>query len=149
MTQRHTSGPAQVPPFAAMLGATVIPVVVAVPVIVAVFWLTRGARGGLAALVGVVVFLFFFGAGLYVMSRVINASPLVVLSGAVSLYMCQVIVLGLVILWLSRASWLDNVAFAISVLVGVIAWQILLMVAFARGRRPVFDTPAPTLPMSQ
>jgi hypothetical protein len=34
-------------------------------------------------------------------------------------------------------------------LVTVIAWQILLVAAFARARRPVYDTPAPTLPMAQ
>jgi hypothetical protein len=132
-----------------MVRATVIPMVASMPVIVAVFWITRGARGGLAALVGVVIFLVFFGAGLSVMSRVINESPLVAMSVAVALYACQVIVLGLVVLGLSRASWLDAVAFAVSVLVTVIAWQILLVAAFARARRPVYDTPAPTLPMAQ
>jgi ATP synthase protein I len=149
MTHVQASGPVPTSPFSGMLRATVIPMVAMVPVIVAVFWIARGTRGGLAALVGVVIFLSFFGAGLYLMSRVINASPLVVLSGAVVIYLCQVIALGVVVWGLSRASWLDSVAFAISVLVAVIAWQILLMAAFARARRPVYDTPALTPPMSQ
>ena len=50
MTQAQAPGPVPVPPFAAMLRATVVPMVASVPVIVAVFWVTRQSRGGLAAL---------------------------------------------------------------------------------------------------
>lgn len=141
MTQPQASGPAQPPPFAAMLRGAVIPTVCTAPVIMLVFWVTRQTRGGLAALLGVSIAVVFFAGGLYVMSRVVNASPLSVLSGAVALYFGQMIVLGLVAVGLSGARWLDSIAFGISVLVAVIAWQVFLIVAVVRARRPVYDTP--------
>jgi ATP synthase protein I len=142
MTQRHTSGPAQVPPFAAMLGATVIPVVAAVPVIVIVFWMTRQARGGLAALLGVAIAVVFFASGLYAMKRVTNASPLSVLAGALAVYLGQVIFLAVVILSLSGAHWLDGTAFGLSVLAVALIWQLSQVAAFIRLRKPVYDEPA-------
>jgi ATP synthase protein I len=142
MTQRQTSGPAQVPPFAAMLGATVIPVVAAVPVIVVVFWMTRQARGGLAALLGVAIAVVFFASGLYAMKRVTNASPLSVLAGALAVYLGQVIFLAVVVLSLSGAHWLDGTAFGLSVLAVALIWQVCQVAAFVRLRKPVYDEPA-------
>lgn len=141
MTQAHASGPAPVPPFAAMLGATVIPILATVPVIVAVFWITRAARGGLAALLGVSVAVVFFASGLYVMGRVTNANPLSVLAGALAVYLGQVIFLGMVILTLSGAHWLDGTAFGLSVLAVALIWQVSQVAAFLRLRQPVYDEP--------
>jgi ATP synthase protein I len=141
MTSVHASGPAPVPPFAAMLRATVIPMVAAVPVIVAVFWITRQSRGGLAALLGVCVAVAFFASGLYVMGRVTNSNPLSVLAGALAVYLGQVIFLGVVILTLSGVHWLDGTAFGLSVLAVALIWQVCQVVAFMRLRKPVFDKP--------
>src|SRR5450759_2924498 len=115
MTHTQPSGPAPVLPFTAMLRATVTPMIATVPVIVAVFWITRQSRGGLAALLGVFIAVVFFASGLYVMKRVTNASPLSVLAGALAVYLGQVIFLGLVILSLSGADWLDGKAFGLSI----------------------------------
>jgi ATP synthase protein I len=142
MTQRQTSGPAQVPPFAAMLGATVIPMVAAVPVIVVVFWITRQARGGLAALLGVCIAVAFFASGLAAMKRVTNANPLSVLAGALAVYLGQIIFLGVVVLSLSGAHWLDGTAFGLSVLAVALIWQVCQVAAFVRLRKPVYDEPA-------
>jgi ATP synthase protein I len=142
MTQPHSTGPAQVPPFAVMLGATVIPMVASVPVIVVVFWVTRQARGGLAALLGVCIALVFFAGGLAVMKRVTNANPLSVLAGALAVYLGQVIFLGVVILCLSGADWLDGTAFGLSVLAVALIWQLSQVAAFIRLRKPVYDEPA-------
>ena len=140
MTQPQASGP--VPPFAAMLGATVIPMGAAVPVIVVVFWITRQARGGLAALLGVCIAVFFFASGLYAMKRVTNASPLSVLAGALAVYLGQVIFLAVVVLSLSGAGWLDGTAFGLSVLAVALIWQLSQVAAFVRLRKPVYDEPA-------
>ena len=147
MTQAHASGPAPGPPFAAMLGATVIPILATVPVIVAVFWITRAARGGLAALLGVSVAVVFFASGLYVMGRVTNANPLSVLAGALAVYLGQVIFLGMVILTLSGAHWLDGTAFGLSVLAVALIWQLAQIGAFIRLRKPVYDEPAQERPL--
>jgi ATP synthase protein I len=141
MTHAQSSGPAPVPPFAAMLRATVIPMIATVPVIVAVFWVTRGSRGGLAALLGVSIAVAFFASGLYVMGRVTNANPLSVLAGALAVYLGQVIFLGVVILTFSGAHWLDGTAFGLSVLAVALIWQVCQVVAFMRLRKPVYDKP--------
>ncbi len=139
MTQQPAPAPAPVPPFAAMLRATVIPMACASPVIVMVFWITGKTRGGLAALLGVTIAVAFFASGLYVMKRVTNASPLSVLAGALAVYLGQVIFLGLVILLLSGAAWLDGQAFGLSVLAVALIWQLVQVVAFVRLRKPVYD----------
>jgi len=112
------------------------------PVIVLVFWLTGQARGGLAALLGVVIAVAFFASGLYVMKRVTTANPLSVLAGAIAVYLGQVIFLGIVILLFSGADWLDGQAFGLSVLAVALVWQVGQVVAFVRLRKPVYDAPA-------
>ena len=141
MTQVQTSGAVPVPPFAAMLRATVFPMVATVPVIVVVFWITRASRGGLGALLGASVAVAFFASGLYVMGRVSNANPLSVLAGALAVYLGQIIFLGIVILTLSGAHWLDGTAFGLSVLAVALIWQLFQVVAFLRLRKPVYDIP--------
>jgi ATP synthase protein I len=142
MTQAQASGPVPVPPFAAMLRATVVPIAASVPVIVAAFWITRQSRGGLAALLGVTIAVVFFASGLYVMGRVTNANPISVLAGALAVYLGQVIFLGVVILTLSGVHWLDGTAFGLSVLAVALIWQVCQVVAFMRLRKPVYDEPA-------
>jgi ATP synthase protein I len=119
--------------------------VASVPVIVAVFWVTRASRGGLAALLGVSIAVVFFASGLYVMGRVTNANPISVLAGAMAVYLGQVIFLGVVILTLSGVHWLDGTAFGLSVLAVALVWQVwqvCQVAAFMRLRKPVFDEPA-------
>ena len=139
MTQVHDAGPVPVPPFAAMLRATVLPMVAATPVVVAVFWITRGTSGGLAAMLGVAIAVVFFASGLYVMGRVTNANPISVLAGALAVYLGQVIFLAVVILAFSGADWLDGTAFGLSVLAVALIWQVCQVVAFMRLRQPVYD----------
>lgn len=142
MTQPPVLPPAQAPPFAAMLRAAVIPMACAAPVIVLGFWITGQTRGGLAAMLGVSIAVAFFASGLYVMKRVTTANPLSVLAGALAVYLGQVIFLGIVILMLSGAAWLDGPAFGLSVLAVALVWQLSQVVAFMRLRTPVYDVPA-------
>lgn len=142
MTQAHALGPAPAAPFAAMLSATVIPMVATVPVIVAVFWIARSARGGLAALLGACIAVIFFAGGLYVMGKVTSANPLSVLAGALAVYLGQIIFLGVVILTLSGVHWLDGTAFGLAILAVALIWQLCQVMAFLRLRQPVFDQPA-------
>jgi len=142
MTQQHVSGPAQPLPFAAMLHGALIPMVCSAPVIVLVFWITRQTRGGLAALLGVSIAVAFFTSGLYVMARVTSPNPLSVFAGGLAVYLGQVIFIGLVILALSGADWLDGRAFGVSVLAVALIWQVSQVVTYLRLRRPVYDEPA-------
>jgi ATP synthase protein I len=142
MTQTHAPGPAPVPPFAATLRATVATTVATVPVIVAVFWVTRASRGGLAALLGACIAVVFFASGLYVMGRVSNANPVSVLAAALALYLGQVIFVGVVILTFAGARWLDGRSFGLSVLAVALIWQLCQVRAFMRLRKPVYDMPS-------
>ena len=142
LTQPQPPGRAQVPPFAAMLRATVLPMVASAPVIVGVCWAVGHARGGLAGLLGVVIAVLFFASGLYVMSRVARANPMSVLAGALAVYLGQVLFLGVVILSLSGADWLDGTSFGLSVLAVALIWQLSQVVAFIRLRKPVYDAPS-------
>ena len=147
MTQPQALGSGHLSPFAAMLRAAVIPMAASAPIIVAGFWITRQTRGGLAALLGVFIAVVFFASGLYVMKRVTNASPLSVLAGALAVYLGQVIFLGIVILSLSGADWLDGKAFGLSILAVALIWQLAQIGAFIRLRKPAYDEPAQERPL--
>lgn len=143
MTEQHTPAPAA--PFAAMLRGALVPTLVAAPVIVIALWVARSARGGLAALLAVVVTIAFFAGGLLVMKRVTNDNPLSLLAGALAVYLGQVIFLGVVIFGLSGASWVDGTAFGIAALAVTLVWQVGQVLAFVRMRKSVYDEP-PTSP---
>lgn len=140
MTEHPAPAPAA--PFAAMLRGALVPSLVAAPLVVLALWVARGSRGGLAALLAVVVTIAFFAGGLAVMKRVTNANPLSLLAGALAVYLGQVLFLGIVIISLSRASWLDGTAFGIAALAITLVWQVGQVVAFVRMRKSVYDAPA-------
>jgi ATP synthase protein I len=140
MTEHPAPAPAA--PFAAMLRGALVPSLVAAPLVVVALWVARGSRGGLAALLAVVVTIAFFAGGLAVMKRVTNANPLSLLAGALAVYLGQVLFLGIVIISLSSASWLDGTAFGIAALAITIVWQVGQVVAFVRMRKSVYDAPA-------
>jgi len=133
--------PAQGLPYAAMLRGSVIPTLCSVPVIVLVLWSTRQARGGLAALLGVLAVVLFASAP-YIMKRVINSSLPMILVGALAVFFGQVVLLGLVVLALLGADWMDGKAFGLSVLAVALVWQLSQVVAFIRLRKPRYDEPA-------
>jgi ATP synthase protein I len=141
MRPSQPSGTAESSPLAAMLHGAVIPVFWTAPVIVLGFWVTRHTSGGLAALLGVCVALAFLASGLFVVSRLAKANPLSVLVVAVAVYLGQIIVLGVVILSLSSANRVDGTAFALSVLVVALVWQLSLVRSFVHLRKPVYDKP--------
>lgn len=140
MTEHPAPAPAA--PFAAMLRGALVPSLVAAPLVVIALWVARGSRGGLAALLAVVVTIAFFAGGLAVMKRVTNANPLSLLAGALAVYLGQVLFLGIVIISLSRASWLDGTSFGIAALAITLVWQVGQVVAFVRMRKSVYDVPA-------
>jgi ATP synthase protein I len=139
-----SSGPAPAPnaPFNAMLRGALLPSIAAGLVATAVLWVLRRSDGGLAALLGVAVAVVFFAAGLYVMKRVVGANPLSVLAGALAVYLGQIIFLGIIILVLSDARWLDGTAFGLAILVVALVWQVCQVVTFLRMRHSVYDEPS-------
>jgi ATP synthase protein I len=141
MTEQHQPAPAPQAPFAAMLRGALVPTLVASVLVVLALWVFRGTDAALAALLAVAVTVGFFAAGLYVMKRVTNDNPLSLLAGALAVYLGQVIFLGVIILGLSGASWLDGMAFGLAALAVTIVWQVFQIVAFVRLRKSVYDVP--------
>jgi ATP synthase protein I len=76
------------------------------------------------------------------MKRVVGANPLSVLAGALAVYLGQIIFLGIIILVLSGARWLDGTAFGLAILVVALVWQVCQVVAFLRMRHSVYDDPS-------
>jgi ATP synthase protein I len=141
-TPSASPAPAPNAPFDAMLRGALLPSTAAGVVAAVVLWVLRDSDGGLAALLGVAVAVVFFAAGLAVMKRVVGANPLSVLAGALAVYLGQIIFLGVIILVLSGARWLDGTAFGLAILVVALVWQVCQVVAFLRMRHSVYDDPS-------
>jgi len=106
-------------------------------------WATRQAPGGGAALLGLAVALAFFAPGLLVMRRIVSEHPLSLVAAALAVFLGQLVFLGVVILSLSGAPWLDGFSFGVTVLVVALVWQVSQVLAFVRMRKPVFTADAP------
>ncbi|AKU17517.1 hypothetical protein [Luteipulveratus mongoliensis] len=129
-------------PFAAMLQAGVLASMVAFPVVVIALWIARDSKGGGSAALGALLAVVFFAAGLLIMGKIVDDNPMTVMAGALAVYLGQIIFLGIVILFLSDASWIDGPAFGIAVLAIALVWQVAQIAAFMRMRKPVYDEPS-------
>jgi hypothetical protein len=108
------------------------------------FGLGSGLRGfGSAALASAMV-LFFYAAGQLVMVRFADAGARLLLSVALASYTSRVVVVGLVLLLVSRFSdrlpVLPMVVFFSTIAV-VVGWLVVEVVVFSRLRIDVFDDP--------
>lgn len=126
-------------PFSAMLRGGLAAAMVAFPVIVIIFWITRDTKGGGSAALGALIAIVFFAAGLLIMGKIVDDNPMTVMAGALAVYLGQILFLGFVILFLSGEDWIDGVAFGISVLIIALIWQVAQILAFMRMRKPVYD----------
>lgn len=133
-------------PFATMLRTGIIVNAVCLPVLVIIWWIANGPKGGGSAAIGVVVALIFFAGGLGVLQRVPNDNTMLLMASALAVYLGQVIFLGIIILLLSERDWIDGWAFGLSVLVTALAWQVAQVVAYMRAPKAVYsDLPSTTV----
>ncbi len=105
------------------------------------FLVVSGPGSGLSALFGVLVAVAFFASGFLLMARMVReASPMLFMAAALSVYMGQMIVLLLVFMGSRSIEGLDGVAVGVSILVVALVWQGASMLAWRRARNPVYDT---------
>lgn len=130
-------------PFAAMLRAGIVVAGVVFPVVVVLFWVLDGSKGGLSAALGALVALVFFAGGLATLNRVVGDNPMLMLAAALAVYLGQTIFLGVVIFSLSGQHWLDGWAFGLAVLIVALVWQAAQITAYIRAPKPVYDLPEP------
>lgn len=105
------------------------------------FLVVSGPGSGLSGLFGVLVAVAFFASGFLLMARMVReASPMLFMAAALSVYMGQMIVLLLVFMGSRSIEGLDGVAVGVSILVVALVWQGASMLAWRRARNPVYDT---------
>lgn len=139
-TTTATATPSEV--FRVMVRGALVPSVVSGVLTALVFLLLRDLGSGLSGLFGVVVATVFFASGFLLMARMVReASPMLFMAAALSVYMGQMIVLFLVFMGSRSITGLDGVAVGVTILVVAIVWQVASMVAWRRARSHVYDAP--------
>jgi ATP synthase protein I len=144
-----TSTPHAGAPFAAMVKGAYLPAGLVGIVLALAYFVTVGAESGWSALLGTVVTIAFFSAGLLLLSRLVrSADPHAFFAVAMAIYLAQVIALIGFIIVFKGQDWVDGKALGVTALVVTIVWQGFAMVALRRARIPVYDE-APTEPGEQ
>jgi ATP synthase protein I len=142
-SQQRPATPAPNAPFAVMLRGAMVPTLVGGALTILVLGVLRGLDGALAALLGVVIAVIFFGVGLKIMIRVVDANPISVFAGAMAVYLGQLIFLAVIIIAMRDATWLDGLACGIAIFVSTMVWQVFQGRAYLRMRQTVYDEPPP------
>ncbi len=125
-----------------MLRAALLPAGVAGAVCAVVATVTGGAAGLLAALVGALLVVLFFGISLLVLERTARTRPPLVMVVALGTYTLKVLLLALAFLVLSRATDLPGPALGLTTIVVTTVWLGAELRAFVRTRQPLYATPA-------
>ena len=114
-------------------------------VAVVAFWVAQGRLAAFSAAIGGVLTIVFFTIGQAVQVMLAEASPKVVLVGALASFLARVVGLGLLLVLAlehaERLAWFAPVAFAISTIAVVVGWLAAEIWVFSRLRIPVFDEP--------
>ena len=125
-----TDGPITSGPLSADQATSVVLRLAAIPTI-AVGVLTvvlgaifRGGVGALGAALGAVIAVAFFVGGQYILGRILSGNPGIALSGALLLYLTQILVLFGLIALLKDATWLDPKMFAIAIMACTLVWVV-------------------------
>lgn len=132
-------------PFGVMLQGALVPSLVAgaLAVVGVVLWRGTGAFAG--AMLGLMVSVAFFAAGMLLLSRLVRtANPTQFFAIAMTVYLGQVIGLLLFIIGFHNRDWVDGRALGIVAFVVTIAWQVFAMRAFRHARVPVYDIEGPS-----
>lgn len=104
------------------LRASVILTSLAGVVVTVAAGLLRGGGAALGAALGAVIAVAFFAAGQYAVTRLLSRNADLALSGALLIYLTQVLVLFVLIAVLKDATWLDPKSFAVSIVVCTVVW---------------------------
>ena len=91
-------------------------------VVTVVAGLVSGANAALGAGLGALIAVVFFAAGQYAVTRLLSANADFALSGALLVYLTQVLVLFGLIAVLKDATWLNPKAFALSIVICTVVW---------------------------
>ena len=128
-------------PFAALLRGSLLPTLLVAAAAVAGAALF-GARAAWSTALGAALVIVFFSVSLLVMRRTAHAEPATAMAVVLATYTVKILALGLVLVVLRDAAWLNGRALALSVIACTLVWLATELRAFTRLRILVTDAGA-------
>lgn len=100
---------------------TAVLAVVGVPLL----WLLRDARAAVCALAGLAIVAAFFSVSAYAVAAAGRVSDSLTLPVALGTYVLKIAVLGVLLVAVRDASWLDRKPFGFAIAIGTVAWTVV------------------------
>lgn len=125
-----------------LIRSAVIPAAVAAVLAIAVGTLARGVPGLVGAVVGALLVVVFFGAGLWVVLATADLAPVVSMVAALGSYVGKVVLFGLALALLKDVETLDRTTFALAAVAVALVWMVGEVIGVARARTPLVDPAA-------
>ncbi len=101
----------------------------------------RGPGAGVAALVGGLIAIGAFTAGIWGIGLVLKHLPGVEIAGALAVYLIQLLVLVSAVVLVQEQAWLDSRTAALGLFATALAHQIGLVTGYLSARMLIADTP--------
>lgn len=101
--------------------------------------LLAGGRGVLGGAAGLVLVALFFGASKVVLAVVARRSTRMLLPAAMGTYLVKIVLLGVCLVVVGGQGVFDRLAFAWSIVVGVVGWVAAELWVAVRTREPFYD----------
>jgi len=120
--------------FSAMLRTALVPTLVTGVLAVVLGGILAGAEGAWSAGLGAALVVVFFSLSLLVMKRTAHLEPVAVMAVVLATYTAKILALGLAMILLYDAEWLDGQALALSIIACTVVWIAFEMRAFTRLR---------------
>ena len=119
--------------FAAMLRGSLLPtlVVALLAVVVSAFF---GAQSAWSAAIGAGLVIVFFSLSLLVMRQTAHLQPVAVMSVVLATYTGKILALGVAMITLRNASWINGRALGLAIIACTVIWLGFEMRAFTRLR---------------
>ena len=120
--------------FTAMLRTSLLPTAVVGVLAVVVAALLGDATSAWSAALGAGLVIVFFSLSLLVMRQTAHLQPIAVMSVVLAVYTGKILALGIALITLYDASWLDGQPFALAMIACTCVWLAFEMRAFTRMR---------------
>ncbi|GAA4345851.1 hypothetical protein [Angustibacter luteus] len=120
--------------FAAMLRTALVPTLVTGVGAVVLAGILGGSKAAWSAALGAALVVVFFSLSLLVMRQTAHLQPVAVMSVVLATYTGKILALGVVMIVLRDASWLDGQALALAIIACTVVWIAFEMRAFTRLR---------------
>jgi len=120
--------------FSAMLRTALLPTLVTGAGAVVLAGLLGGGKAAWSAALGAALVIGFFSLSLLVMRQTAHLQPIAVMSVVLAVYTGKILALGLALVLLYDATWLDGQPLALAMIACTLVWLAFEMRAFTRLR---------------